>query len=317
MTPGWWQWMEAVEQHAPTEGAYVTALVWARRCWLWAANVPDRERARPAHLLELIELHPAAMKERAVRYRMKALQEAGLLVRVKGHSRWSPDIYAPAMPGSSGTQVPVLAINSGSQVPVLPHNSGSNVPVLAFNSGTLTTQQRHLDDAPPLPTEKSEPPSRTSAHTREGNDAVGGEVLGDLLRAMDRRYGETSSRVAPGYRRQAEHALGKLRAAGWPADLLIDRINAREWGTAGSPGRVLMARITDLTHEPPPKTAAQRQAERQAADDRTPCDHGDPKGCAGCFLCRRGSPDDDDVVCQQCHHAAGGNTQPTHHGGHA
>ena len=117
---------------------------------------------------------------------------------------------------------------------------------------------------------------------------------------MDHRYGETSPRIAPGYRQQAATALGLLRRAGWTEQDLVNRLNAREWGTAGSLGRVLLKRLEDVAQEPVPKTAAQRKAERDAAGQVSDCDHGTPGGCSACFICRRAMPDDDGVICGQC-----------------
>ncbi|MFT3873460.1 MAG: hypothetical protein QM714_12585 [Nocardioides sp.] len=309
--PDWWTWCSTVRREAPDEGAWSTAMVWGLHCWSWqAGSATDAERSRPMTVIQLAELHPGKLREQAVRRRLKALCRAELLVRLKGHSRHNPDVYAPSTGNSvpllginTGNSVPELGINTGNSVPELGVNTGNSVPLLGINTGHQVPVLRS-DTVPPL----AETPSAGAyAYVREehpggrGDDPIGLETYELLARAMDARdRSNVSARVAPGWRVRAVRGLAELRNAGWPADQLVERLTARDWRGAGSIGRVLKARIDDLALEPPPMTALERHQERQAAAAVAPCDHQTPGGCAACPWCARGQADDEGVVCGQC-----------------
>ncbi len=117
---------------------------------------------------------------------------------------------------------------------------------------------------------------------------------------MDTRWGHgTARQIAPGYQTQAARQLDTLLAAGWTSDELVTRINAREWTSAASVGRALLARLRDRAGEPAPKSIREaNRAEAKAKAEAPPCDHGTPGGCSVCFMCRRGKPDEDGVLCR-------------------
>lgn len=307
--PDWWTWLAAVEAAVPNEGVYATALVWGRSCWDWRRGaLSDGQRARPVREDELGRLHPAGgVVDRTIRRRIRALVDAGLLERIRGHSRWSPDTYAPTLP-NTGQRGPELSDNTGHGRPDLEPNTGHQGPVLGGNTGHPTTQHRTPDDRPLFSPEVPETPrARTHTRTREEGARTGGispegeEAMRTLLRALDYGHGDgMSARLAPGWRQQVGVRLSQLRAAGWPEGDLIERITRREFASAGSIGRVLVARLEDLAAEPVPTTAAQRaeeRAERAHLRAVSTCPHGTPGGSSACALCRRGDdppPDDED-----------------------
>ncbi|MDR6212187.1 hypothetical protein QE364_003918 [Nocardioides zeae] len=305
--PDWWTWLAAVEEAVPNEGVYATALVWGRSCWNWRQGEwADLSRAQPLREHELGKKHPAGgVVDRTVRRRLKTLVDAGLLERIRGHSRWSPDTYAPTLP-NTGQEGPELeAVNTGQVSPEFDVNTGRQGPEFDVNTGQPTPQHRTAEVAPPFPTEVPETsPARTHAHTREGRSKPGGitpageETMHWLLRRMDHKHGDgTSSRLAEGWRDKATVRLSQLRAAGWPEQDLVNRLMLRDWSTADSIGRVLMSRLDNVAAEPVPTTAAERARERstqQRARAAATCAHGTPGGPQACPLCRHGAPEDDD-----------------------
>lgn len=306
MRPDWWTWQTAVLAAAPSSGVVATAMVWANECWSWQQlPTEDIDRARPMHLEKLVKAYPYAVGYSTVKRHLATLVELELLEVIRGHSPHGANTYAPTL--NTAHQRALYPLLHGSPVSPVPVNTAHQRALL----NTHTAHQRALLD-PDTVSPLADPPTRALARARQRPEGTGGtrdplgiETLDQLARAMDRRYGfGTSSRLTSGWQWRAIDALGKLRGAGWPADVLVDRLNAREWSTSGSLGRVLMSRLEDLAEEPPPTTAAQRAAARRAEAAVGPCDHGTPGGCGRCHLCRRGSADEDGVTCAQCAHDA-------------
>jgi hypothetical protein len=298
MRPQWWDWHAAVRDHAPTPGALAVAMVWAGVCWNWRRGIEDEARPVPVYLEDLPTHFPYHVGRSTLHRHLAALVEAGLLERVK-HGRET--VYAPAIPGR---QVPVSGHVSGDYVPVSGHVSPDYVPVSSDSGPGIGTRSF----SPEVP----DPPShahtsgrvREDAPTRGANDEIPGNaaLVAVLDRLEDRHGAGMAAKVAPGYRQHLIRGLAALEVVGWRSEDLADRLTEGSMRGVGKVGAVLVSRMADLGAELPPETARQRADRRAAAATVTPCDHGTPAGCSGCFMCRRAAPDDDGVICGQCSH---------------